>query len=110
MTTISTPVPTGTKHLRMALLATFATLVATAMAVSIWALVDSRTGDSSPVDPVTVDASISTPQASELTLAEEIRMIREGSSGTAVEPSVTEPTLAEEIRMIREGSGGTALD
>ena len=96
MATITTPqVPTQTHHVRTALLAMLAAVVATAVIFGVWTLVDSDDNGTSSGDH-------SVP-AAQLSPAEEIQMFTEASKGSA---PVLSP--AEEIQMFTEASKGSA--
>ena len=70
MTSITTPTPTGTHHLRTALIAVLVALFATGIALGAWTLVESGT-DGPAGDPT------------ELTAEEEARIMKAASTGSA---------------------------
>ena len=97
MTTITTPAPTRTQIPR-AYFAAIAAVVAAALTFGAWTLVDDGTGT------VRSEPSTTT-QSTDLSVAEEVAMIRAGSQ---VQPR-PDLSVAEEVAMIRAGSQPTPV-
>lgn len=98
MTTIATPTPHQTHHLRTALIAVLAALAATAIALGAWALVDTGSDD-----PATIEPATSPSRAAQMSPREEADMRKAASLGDA-----TELSPEEEALLMREASADSA--
>ena len=117
MTTITTPTPHDTHHLKTALIAVLATFVATGIALGAGALLPTGSDDPATIEPRTstsgtelsprAEAALMTKASMgrppELSVEEEVRLMREASIRRAAELSVE-----EEADMMRKASTGSA--